>query len=169
MISESMDVRTFKPSEDAKGYRSALGRFATGITVITTSSLEGPVAITANSFSSVSLEPALVLWCPDKSSSRHKLFVEAKSFAIHVLTSDQQSLCNAFVKSARAFGGVDYDLNAQNVPIIEGCLATFECQKFAAHDAGDHTILIGEVLRASHRPGEALVFANGMYRKLPID
>ena len=162
-------MRTFKPSEDAKGYRNALGRFATGITVITASASDGPIAITANSFSSVSLEPALVLWSPDKSSSRHKYFVEAKFFAIHVLASDQQSLCDAFVKSARDFGGVDYELNAQNVPIIEGCLATFECQKYAAHDGGDHTILIGEVLRASHRSGEALVFANGVYRKLPID
>lgn len=157
----------FSPSVNPKAYRNALGRFATGITVITTYGPNGPSAITVNSFASVSLDPALVLWSPDKKSKRHDIFVNAEYFAVHVLAAHQRGICDGFVKSAFAFEGVETVSNEQNVPIIKGCLAVFECKKFAQHDAGDHTILIGEVLGARHRCGEALVFANGAYGIMP--
>ena len=167
MIGTPMDLHRFKPNENVKDYRSALGRFATGITVVTALSPNGPVAITVNSFASVSLNPALILWSPDKSSKRHDTFVRAEHFVVHVLAAEQRQVCEAFVRSAFAFDAIDTCLNEHGIPIIEGCLAVFECRKFTDIDAGDHTILLGQVENAGHRPGEALVFANGAYREIP--
>ena len=166
-MSGFMDMHRFKPNENIKDYRSALGRFATGITVVTTVGPNGPIAITVNSFASVSLTPALILWSPDKNSKRHDVFVGAGNFVVHVLAADQREICEAFVRSAFAFDKVATQPNEKGIPIISGCLAVFECRKFAAFDAGDHTILLGEVEKASHRPGEALVYANGAYQEMP--
>ncbi len=167
MISASKDMCRFKPSESVKDYRSALGRFATGITVVTALGPDGPVAITVNSFASVSLNPPLILWSPNKNSKRHDFFVNATHFIVHVLAAEQRQVCEAFARSAYAFDVVTTRPNEHDIPIIDGCLAVFECNKFAAFDAGDHTVLLGEVENASHRSGEALVFANGAYREIP--
>jgi len=157
----------FDPAHDTRAYRNALGRFATGITIVTAMTDEGPVGITVNSFASVSLDPALVLWSPDKKSSRHDIFVGAKSFAIHVLSAEQQWLCDRFVKSMNDFTDIPFELNEEGTPVVQDCLAVFECEQAAAHDAGDHTIVLGKVLRASHQGGDALVFANGGFAVLP--
>lgn len=159
----------FNPANDPRKFRTALSRFATGITVITASSPEGLIGITANSFTSVSLEPALVMWSPDKKSSRHDLFVGAEAFAIHVLSAEQRAICDGFVRSKHSFGGVDHRLNARGVPIIEGCLSVFECTRFATHDAGDHTLVLGAVEAARERSGEGLVFANGLFTTLRFE
>ena len=151
----------FQPMSDARAFRTALGRFTTGITVVTSMSQDQPIGITVNSFSSLSLKPALVMWSADKNSSRHDAFVQADSFAVHVLSSSQQDVCNAFVRSANGFDGLNLRFNKNNVPIIGGCLAVFECTRVALHDAGDHTIIVGEVTLAQERPGEPLIFVNG--------
>lgn len=166
-MSGSMNMHRFKPNENLKDYRSALGRFATGITVVTTVGPNGPIAITVNSFASVSLSPPLILWSPNKSSKRHDTFARAENFVVHVLAADQREICEAFARSAFAFDKTPTHPNENGIPIISGCLAVFECRKFAAFDAGDHTILLGEVENASHRPGEALVYANGAYQQMP--
>ncbi|MDJ0627343.1 MAG: flavin reductase family protein [Rhodobacter sp.] len=144
-------------------FRDALGRFATGVCVITTGAAAGPLGITANSFASLSLEPPLVLWAPAKSSSRYKVFAEAVHFAIHVIAEDQEELCRRFALDGTAFEGTDWDLGARQVPLLNHCLARFECTTVATHDGGDHCIVVAEVNRASWRPGAPLVFSQGAY------
>lgn len=147
--------------ETGHQFRDALGRFATGVTVVTCQSNQGPLGFTANSFASVSLDPPLVLWSPAKSSSRHDAFVKARRFVIHILGAAQSDLCRMFSKD-----GFDFErlalMPGSDVPIIQGCLAYFECSHFAAHDGGDHTIVVGKVEAAATGDGEPLVFSSGV-------
>ncbi len=123
----------------------------------------GPVGMTANSFASVSLEPPLVLWSPAKSSQRHGVFTGASHFAIHVLGADQDDLSTRFTRGGAGFDGLGWALNEEGVPSIPGTLARFECERHSLHDAGDHTIVLGRVLRVAHREGDPLCFSRGMF------
>jgi flavin reductase (DIM6/NTAB) family NADH-FMN oxidoreductase RutF len=161
-----LDLNSFDPTQDARAFRDALGAYATGVTVVTVPSEDGPIGITANSFASVSLDPPLVLWSPAKSSKRFKYFKGTKHFAIHVLDGHQQQLCNSFTKDKSAFDGLDIVEGENSVPLIEGCLARFECTLHAEHDAGDHTIIIGHVIRAQSRDGLPLLFQSGRFVSL---
>jgi flavin reductase (DIM6/NTAB) family NADH-FMN oxidoreductase RutF len=143
--------------------RSALGCFATGVTVITAVDAEGPFGITANSFASVSLDPALVLWSPAKSSTRFARFTAVSHYTIHVLGLEQGELSRRFTKGGAAFDGLDHHFNPEGAPVIPGTLARFECRQWAVQDAGDHAIIIGQVLRAAHREGDPLGFARGQF------
>lgn len=161
-----MDTSTtasFDPSADADSFRGALGTFVTGVTVVTTDSPEGPVAIVANSFASVSLDPPLVLWSPAKASKRFEHFAGSRRFAIHVLSADQRDVCAAIVRSKTAINDIPTHLSHCGMPIIEGALATFECNLEATHDAGDHVIVVGRVTKAHHKGGAPLVFHAGKY------
>lgn len=149
--------------EDPRAFRTALGRFATGVTVITCETGTGPIGITANSFASVSLDPPLVLWSPAKSSQRYPFYVAAKHFAIHVVGAEQHNICNAFARKGDAFEGIEHTINSNGVPLIENCLSRFECTKVAEHDGGDHTIIVGRVTRCTTRPGSPLTFFGGSY------
>lgn len=159
-------MNSFDPADDPRGFRDALGSFATGVTVVTTASDDGPVGITANSFASVSLDPPLVLWSPAKDSKRFRYFAEAKRFAIHVLDGHQQQVCNGFTRDKAAFDGLDWVTGADGVPHIRGCLARFECALEAQHDAGDHLIIVGRVERVAFRPGIPLLFQAGRFVSL---
>ena len=153
---------TFEPDTDnTRLLRDAFGRFATGVTVVTTHSADGPVGITANSFSSVSLDPPLVLWMPDKGSRRFRYFETAEHYAIHVLSHHQAEVCNGFVRNAHAFDQLPHRIDDKGVPLIENCLARFECQRFAAYEGGDHLIVLGQVMQAEMRQGDALTFFAG--------
>lgn len=154
---------TFDPGTDSDSFRAALGSFVTGVTVVTTDSPEGPVAIVANSFASVSLDPPLVLWSPAKSSRRFEHFAGSRRFAVHVLAADQRDVCNAIIGSKTAINQVPTHLSHCGMPIVEGALATFECSLEATHDAGDHVIIVGRVTRAHHGGGDPLVFHGGKY------
>jgi flavin reductase (DIM6/NTAB) family NADH-FMN oxidoreductase RutF len=157
--------QAFKPGPtNTRALRDAFGRFSTGITIVTVASEDGPVGITANSFSSLSLDPPLVLWSPEIKSRRFGYFAEAKHYAIHVLASDQASLCEGFSKSPFAFEGLDFEINQFGVPLIKNCLARFECVQSAVHPGGDHKIVVGEVLAAEMREGDALTFFAGQIR-----
>ena len=156
-------IATFDPSIDSDSFRGALGSFVTGVTVITTDSPEGPVAIVANSFASVSLDPPLVLWSPAKSSKRFEHFAGSRRFVIHVLGADQRDICAAIIKSKTAISDVAMHLSHCGMPIIEGALASFECSLEATHDAGDHVIIVGRVTKAHHNSGDPLVFHAGKY------
>lgn len=157
-------LRTFdmEPPQE-RPFRDALGQFATGVTVVTAATDDGPIGMTANSFSSVSMEPPLVLWCPAKSSTRFELFAKAAHFAIHVLAADQRDVALAFARSGVAFGGLDLTVNAQGVPVFDRCLARFECDTHQIHDAGDHAIILGHVRSAAFGEGEPLIFAQGQF------
>jgi flavin reductase (DIM6/NTAB) family NADH-FMN oxidoreductase RutF len=144
-------------------FRDCLGRFASGVTIVTARTSAGFIGMTANSFSSVSMEPPLVLWCPAKSSSRYAAFARAAHFAIHVLRADQEDVAWAFAKSGAAFGGLHVQENAQGVPILSDCLARFECATHQMHDAGDHTIMVGRVCHAASGVGEPLIFSQGRF------
>ncbi len=147
---------------NTRALRDAFGRFATGVTIVTVPGPDGPVAITANSFSSLSLDPPLVLWSPDKASRRFGQFVDAEHYAIHVLAAEQIDVCFAVSKDAGGLAGLPLGRNAAGVPVIENCLARFDCSRFACHDGGDHVILVGRVDRAEMRDdGEPLAFFAG--------
>lgn len=150
-----------------RALRDAFGKFATGITVITTASADGPVAIVANSFSSVSLDPALVLWSVDRAARRFPYFEAADHYAIHVLGAEQEDLCTQVARNAHALGDIAHQLNADGVPLVDHCLARFECRRVAAHDAGDHVIVVGQVQRTSMRDGAPLTFFSGAFGTLP--
>lgn len=152
----------FVPGPDTvHDFRAALGRFATGVTVVTCMSDRGPLGMTVNSFASVSLDPPLVLWSPAKSSSRHAAFVTAEHFVVHVLGVEQQEICRQFARDGLNFEGLTVTECAGGAPLIEGCLAHFECSRHATHDAGDHTIVVGRVEAAAAKDGQPLVFAVG--------
>lgn len=162
---------TVPDARNTRQFRAALGRFATGVTVVTAREANGgpPVGITVNSFASVSLTPPLVLWSAARASLRHAHFTEAPAFAIHVLRDDQTDLADRFTRNGAGFDGLEYTLNDQGVPLLEHALARFECTSETRHEGGDHTIIIGRVSRfETFSEGEPLVFAHGQYgRFLP--
>ena len=146
-----------------RAFRDALGRFATGVTLVTCDSDIGPLGITANSFASLSLDPPLVLWSPARSSRRFDAFTRARHFAIHILRDDQIDLARAFTHHGQAWEGIDWRRSPEGVPLIDGTLARFDCRLHAIHDGGDHAIVVGEVAAAVIGQGTPLVFAGGGY------
>lgn len=160
--------QAFVPTTDnTRLLRDAFGQFATGVTIVTTMSDEGAVAITANSFTSVSLDPAIVLWSADTASFRFPFFRSAQHYAIHVLSASQNDLCWDVVKDATALRQLTLSENQEGVPVIDGCLARFECVQHAVHPAGDHEIILGKVLRAEMNKAEkALTFFGGKVGEL---
>ena len=150
-------------STEISTYKKALSQFATGVTIVTCGSDEGPIGITANSFTSVSLNPPLVLWSAARSSRRHNYFANADHFAIHILKKQQLELCSKFTKPNEGFEGLVWQYNSYGVPIINDCLALFECSFYANHDGGDHTIFLGHVNSFNFNSGDPLVFLQGQY------
>ncbi|MEP4338571.1 MAG: flavin reductase family protein [Roseobacter sp.] len=146
-------------------FRDALGRFASGVTIVTAQTDTGFIGMTANSFTSLSMDPPLVLWSPAKASNRFQFFANATHFAIHVLGQDQEHIAMGFAKSGTAFDGLDVEINAQGVPMLNDCLARFECETHQIHDAGDHAIVVGCVQSAAVREGEPLIFSQGRFRR----
>lgn len=153
----------FTPEDNSDAFRAALGSFATGVTVVTTDRGEGPLGIVANSFCSVSLDPALVLWCPAKSSHRFAHFADARRFNIHVLSDSQGPIVDAITASKTAFGDIEWSPSHAGIPVIHGVVACFECNLEVVHDAGDHAIVVGRVIRAHHQGGVPLVWHGGRY------
>ncbi len=148
-----------------KKFRRCLGKFASGVTVVTCTDDNGkPYGITANSFSSVSLEPRLILWNIAKVSNSLQAFLDADYFAINILARDQQELSTHFAKSDHTlFDTIEINRSAENVPVIPGTLACFECRTHQIHDCGDHYIIIGEVVRFETTDAEPLLFFGGKY------
>ena len=158
------NVGKFYPTEDRMAdYRQALGNFPTGVTIITCMGQSGPLGITVNSFTSVSLKPPLIMWCLNKQSERFSSFKHAEHFAVHVMPAGSKNLCVSFAQSARAFEHTDWSLSVQKVPLLKGSLACFECRQFADYDGGDHSILLGLVDLVSTSSGAPLTFAQGRF------
>ncbi len=149
---------------DARDLRSAFSQYATGITVVTAQGSDAPIGMTANSFTSVSMDPPLVLWCPGKNSPSTAQFKAASHFAINVLARDQHDLSRQFATPADdKFAGVEIELGRGNVPLIKGALARFQCRTVNTYDAGDHLIMVGEIEAYDASDGEPLVFHSGRY------
>lgn len=143
-------TQTFVPAPDnSRAMRDALGLFATGVTVVTCQSPRGPLGITVNSFTSVSMDPPLILWCPAKASRRHDALASAHRFALHVMGEAQDLITRAFAASADAFDQCDWHPSEHDVPLIDACPARFECHIRDRIDAGDHTVIIGHVDRVT--------------------
>jgi len=143
--------------------RDALGRFATGVTVVTARGPDGPMGFTANSFASLSLDPALVLWSVARSSQRYGVFSSARHYAIHVLAEDQAGLAVQFSKATSAAAPPDWQWTPEGIPVLPRALARFDCVQHATHDGGDHLIIVGRVLRLAQEEGAPLVFAKGRF------
>ena len=158
------------PALDPKAFRNALGSFPTGVAVITTTGPDGqPIGLTCNSFSSVSLEPPLVSWGLRLSSKNLDNFRQAGAFAINILAEAQKDLSARFASSqvADKFEGVAFTRGHRGLPVLDNCVATFECDKFAEHIAGDHVLFLGQVQRFDHgRQEDSLVFYKGAYMML---
>lgn len=163
-LRESERAMHFVPGPDRKReFRDALGRFATGVTIVTTATPAGPIGITANSFSSVSLDPPIVLWSIGRHSRRFDAFAECQNFAVHVLGAEQLDIGMHFVRSGNAFAELEVEHNEAGVPLLPGCLSRFECSRITGHDGGDHLIMLGRVTAATLREGEPLLFSGGAY------
>ncbi|MDP3139985.1 MAG: flavin reductase [Burkholderiaceae bacterium] len=154
---------------DPRAFRNALGCFPTGVAIMTTVYKGQPVGLTCSSFSSVSLEPPLVLWSLRRESKSLEAFCNSGAFAINILAEDQNLLSARFAsgKIIDKFEGIACTEGLKGIPILQGCMASFECSTYAQHEAGDHVIFIGRVERFDHgRAEEPLVFYKGAYMML---
>ncbi len=156
---------------DPKMLRNAFGSYMTGVTVITAVSKDGtPVGFTANSFTSVSLDPPLLLVCPAKSLSTFEVFANCDSFVVNILSEDQQAVSNIFASSKEdRFSQIEWHKDEQGNPVIDGALTHFSCKTERNLDAGDHNLLVGEVLNFSNREGHGLGYASGGYFSLALE
>jgi flavin reductase (DIM6/NTAB) family NADH-FMN oxidoreductase RutF len=154
---------------DSLAFRQAMGRFATGVTVVTALDSAGaPVGVTVNSFSSLSLDPPLVLFCLDRQTMAFAAFADSRHFAVNILRDSQQALSEAFASGRDdAWDGLAYDRWDSGSPILAGCLANVECARHRSHDGGDHMILVGRVLRIAYADADTpLINYRGRYRRL---
>lgn len=154
---------------DSRELRNALGRFATGVCVISTVSPKGePVGLTANSFASVSLDPPLVLWSLQNNSDVFEAFSRPRFFAINVLADEQQDHSGRYAKKGDHLLDPDHFAPGKfGAPIVTGALVSFECELHATHDGGDHLIIVGRVRDVQTRDdGDPLLFYCGDYRRL---
>lgn len=154
---------------DLRAFRNALGSFPTGVAVVTTTaSAEHHLGITVNSFTSVSLDPPLVLWCMDKKSDRYHAFTKARCYTVSILGTEHQDVSARLARQgSHSLDGIALKPTRLGPPALADALAIFECEAEAVHDAGDHAILIGRVVQFSrHENGAPLVFFRGKYGAL---
>lgn len=149
-------------------FRTVAGQFATGVTVVTSVESDGaPCGLTANSFTSVSLDPPLVLVCVAQGSHSHDCILESGRFAVNILDADSHEIADRFwrMDRARRFEGLKWSPRQTGAPVLDNALGYLDCTVTEVHSAGDHTIILGQVAECDLREGEALVFQGGVYRK----
>lgn len=157
-------VEAGEPTDDSVAFRRCLGQFATGVTVVTARTGDQLVGMTANSFSSVSLEPPLVLWSVKRSSQRIDAFKAATHFAVNILACDQLELSRHFGQSGPdQFTGVPWSPGHSGVPLLDGAVASLECRRSVDYEGGDHLIMLGEVERYTRHDRDVLLFVQGRY------
>ncbi len=148
-----------------------MGYFATGVTVITTKDKEGtPFGLTANAFTSLSLNPPLVLICIDKAVQCYSCFEESRVFAVNVLSEEQEELSYRFAtKGIEKFSGIKWHMGENGVALLDGAIGYIECKVANSYDGGDHTIYVGEIVHASASGDRPLIFFKGSYQRLPSE
>jgi flavin reductase (DIM6/NTAB) family NADH-FMN oxidoreductase RutF/pimeloyl-ACP methyl ester carboxylesterase len=159
----------YRVGSDARTLRDALGCFATGVTVVTATTAEGtPIGLTANSFTSVSIDPPLLLVCIAKNAGSAAILASAAHFAVNVLQIGQQPASARFAgKGEDRFASTPWERSECGAPVLSGSLSAFECERYAMHDGGDHIILVGRVVRATFEPRrDPLLYFRGKYRRL---
>lgn len=154
---------------DPDSFRSVLGRFASGITVVTTRDAEQrDVGMTVSAFCSVSLDPPLVQVCVDRAASLHAAMLTTTRYGVSILAAEQEALSRRFAtaESARRFDGIGYRRGESGVVLLDDALAHLECRIVASHEAGDHTMFVGEVESATARSARPLLYYRGGYAQL---
>ncbi|SFL39497.1 flavin reductase family protein [Geodermatophilus ruber] len=154
---------------DPRLLRRAMGQFATGVTVITTVT-EGsaPAGCTVNAFTSLSLDPPLVLVCIGRGRAMHPLLTEGPGYAVNVLAADQEPLAGTFARPGPdRFAGVAVRSGRHGVPLLEGAIAHIECDRYGVLDGGDHAIVVGRVRDLHVGDGEPLLYSQGAFLDLP--
>ena len=148
-----------------KNLRNVLSKFATGVTIVSTIDDDGkPIGMTVNSFTSVSLDPPLVLWNIGINQPSYDIFLNAKGYAVSILSKDQRDICNLFSSSIDdKFNNIDFVLSDNGFPIIQKSLAWFDCLKWNNYPGGDHQILVGKVVNFHANENEPLIFWNGSF------
>lgn len=156
------------PALDTRRLRTALGRFTTGVTIVTCTDAAGePVGLTVNSFSSLSLEPPLVLWSLRRESPSAAVFSAARHFAVNVLAESQVGVSRRFAaRRADRFAEGEWTRGLHGLPVLAGAAAVFECESASAQVAGDHLLFIGRVLACSDSAVAPLLFQAGHYRTI---
>ena len=163
------DLTTRMQDFDSASFRNALGRFATGVTIVTTVDGEGRIfGVTANSYNSVSLDPPLVLWSLARNSRSTPAFEQCEAFAIHVLSADQEELAMRFAGRGEGdkFAGLEIREGVGGVPLFDDCAAHFECKTENRFDGGDHIIFLGRVVNFERGDHEPLIFHDGQFARL---
>jgi flavin reductase (DIM6/NTAB) family NADH-FMN oxidoreductase RutF len=152
----------------AAEFRRVLGHFASGVTIVTTCDADGrPTGLTASAFTSVSLDPPLILICVDHKSQTHGPLMDRGRFAVNFLSADQEALSRKFATTRLdKFDGVPHRMTALGVPVIDGALAQLECVTVSRHEEGDHTILVGRVEETTAIDAAPLVYYRGQYARL---
>lgn len=155
---------------EPRSLRQLLGQYATGITVVTALDVnQRKIGMTANSFTSVSLDPLLILWNIAKSATHFEDFKQAEYFAINILNEDQYLESKHFSKSADdKFEGLDDVDEYMGIPILNKSLTTFVCRQYELHEAGDHYIIVGQIEACRNQMGNPLVFHNGQYKQANV-
>ena len=154
---------------DLQELRSVMGHFATGVTVITTMDKAGtPFGLTANAFTSLSLNPPLILVCIDKGVQCYSCFEESKIFAVNLLNEDQEELSRRFAtKGIEKFAGIEWHKGRHGVALLDGAIGYIECKVARSYEGGDHTIYVGEIVNAAASGDRPLIFFKGKYHRLP--
>jgi flavin reductase (DIM6/NTAB) family NADH-FMN oxidoreductase RutF len=154
---------------DSKLFRAVLGRFTTGIAVVTTRAADGtPIGMTVNSLTSVSLDPPLVLYCLGRDSQNYETFAGAEGFAFSILGEGQEAVSARFARRdlQDRFNGIAVSAGVTGAPLIDGALATIDCRRERAVEAGDHLIVIGRVVHLAAGDGAPLAYFRGGYARL---
>jgi flavin reductase (DIM6/NTAB) family NADH-FMN oxidoreductase RutF len=153
---------------DAAHFRQLLGRFATGVTIITVNGPQGrPEGMTASSLASVSLHPPLVSVCIDHAAELHDLILDSREFVVNILESAQEALSRRFAdKHDDRFDGIGYHRSPEGLVLLGGALAHIECERYAIYPGGDHSIVLGRVIGGSTAEGHPLLYYRGGYAAL---
>lgn len=149
-------------------FRTALSRFASGVTIVTSLDAEDRFhGITVSAFSSVSLDPPRVLICVDRSTGSHFVLESSQAFVVNVLSSLQTELSERFAAHiSNKFEGVSFETGIDGIPVLHNCLANLECRVVDIFDGGDHSIFVGEIERSTVADGDPLIYFRGDYRKI---
>jgi flavin reductase (DIM6/NTAB) family NADH-FMN oxidoreductase RutF len=149
-------------------FRTALSRFPSGVTVVTTRDAGGRAhGLTVSAFCSLSLEPPRVLICVEKTTGSHQALFESRAFVVNMLSAGQRDISERFASLVdNKFDETDLELGIDRIPVLLGCIATLECRLTDSYDGGDHSIFVGEVEKATVHDGDPLIYFRGDYRAI---
>jgi flavin reductase (DIM6/NTAB) family NADH-FMN oxidoreductase RutF len=155
--------------DNVTNFKHVMGNYPTGVTVVTTIDEKGtPLGLTVNSFASVSIDPLLILWSIDKRVSSYEPFVHSGKFAVNILAAEQGDVCMLFAtKGADRFSNCKWELSQHQLPVLDGVAGVLQCKTYQTIEAGDHTILIGEVIDIQNADKEPLLYHKRKFGQIP--